>query len=424
MSTGTAGPATLVTPEVLIVGGGPAGLTAARVLAGAHRRRVLVVERERQAGGIPRHCDHTGFGLRDLRRVLSGPSYAGRLVAAAEEAGAEIWDGATVTSWSAEHGAEVTTPRGLFTVRAGATVLATGARERSRPARMIPGDRPEGIYTTGLLQNLVHLHHGRVGEQAVILGAELVSWSAALTLRQAGCDVVAMVTAHERPESYSALTALGRRALRFPVISGHRVVRIIGRDRLEAVELENAATGRRRLQGCDTLVVTGDWVPDVELARSGGLDLDRVSRSPVVDSDLRTSVPGGFAAGNLIHPVDTADVAALDGRHVARPVLRWLDDPGAWPSPEGARVVARPPLRWISPGRVAAGAPPRSRHLSWVDRRIGVPVVTVTQDGRVLGRRRLMWPAAPGRVFRIPSDLFAAASPAGGDVVVEVDGRP
>ena len=155
----------MVTPEVLIIGGGPAGLTAAARLAGHHHRQVLVLDREEQAGGIPRHSDHTGYGVRDLGRLLGGPVYARRLVAAAELAGATIQPGAMVTGWDADGGALVTSPQGRMTVRAEAVVLATGARERPRPARLIPGDRPAGVYTTGELQNLVHRQHRALGRR-------------------------------------------------------------------------------------------------------------------------------------------------------------------------------------------------------------------------------------------------------------------
>jgi flavin-dependent dehydrogenase len=136
---------------------------------------VLVLDREETAGGIPRHSDHVGYGIRDLHRMMSGPAYARRLASAAANAGAAIRTRATVTGWADGRCLEVTTPQGRLRIDARAVVLATGARERPRPARLIPGDRPAGVYTTGHLQNLVHLHHGKVGSGAVVVGGELVS---------------------------------------------------------------------------------------------------------------------------------------------------------------------------------------------------------------------------------------------------------
>nr|MDP9168691.1 FAD-dependent oxidoreductase [Actinomycetota bacterium] len=223
---------------VAIVGGGPAGLTAAAALAPLVDGEVLVLEREAHTGGIPRHSDHLGYGIRDLRRVVSGPAYARRLTDTARDAGAVLETEAMVTGWAGPRTLEVTSPRGRRTVRADAVVLATGARERPRPARLIPGDRPDGVYTTGQLQNLVHLHHAAVGTRALIIGAELVSWSAVLTLREGGCATVGMVSAQPRPEAYAAFRLAGRPLLRGPVWTRSRVVRIDGKKRVRSVVVE------------------------------------------------------------------------------------------------------------------------------------------------------------------------------------------
>ena len=405
-----------VVADVVVVGAGPAGLAAARELA--RDRRVVVLDREGQTGGIPRHCDHLGFGVRDLHRVVTGPEYARRLVAAAVGAGADLRTEATVTGWSGERELEVTSPEGRLIVRGDAVLLATGARERARSARLVPGDRPAGVLTTGQLQNLVHVQHRSPGRRAVVVGAELVSWSAVLTLRAAGAATVLMTTEHERGESYAVLRTPARLALRVPVATRTRVVRVVGHDTVEGVEVRDLRSGSTRVVACDTVVFTGGWIPDHELARLGALDLDPATRGPRVDSALRTSRPGVFAAGNLVHPVDTADVAALDGRHVADQVRRWLDDGGA--AQPGARIVALAPFRWVSPSLLVPGAPApaRRRLLLWSDEPRLTPRVVARQDGREVGRRSLPWPAAPGRVFRVPWSLLDRAEPWGGDVTI------
>ncbi len=328
---------------VVIVGAGPAGLRAARELAPRVDGEVLVLDREATAGGIPRHSDHPGYGMRDLGRVMGGPAYARRLVTDAERAGARIRTNAMVTGWADEHSLEVTSPEGRQVIHGDAVILATGARERPRAARWVPGDRPGGVLTTGELQQLVHLEHLPVGSRAVVVGAELVSWSAVLTLRQAGVETVALVTEYPRPESYAAFTVPGRVALRVPVRTSTRVVGLVGRGRLTGVEVEHRETGARETIACDTVVFTGDWIPDHELARSGGIALDPGTSGPRVDTALRTDRPGVFAAGNVLHPVDTADVAALDGAHVARSVLDFLHGaprPDVGRAPRGSRPVA------------------------------------------------------------------------------------
>lgn len=425
--------------DVAVIGAGPAGLAAATELASRTSARVAVLEREPDAGGIPRHSDHPGYGLRDRHTFTTGPRYARRLVDDAVAAGAEVLTRTMVTDWddsadradsadNADSGADrsgddggigmnVTGPAGRRRVRARAVILATGARERPRPARMIPGDRPAGVLTTGELQNKVHLHHQEIGTRAVVVGAELVSWSAVMTLREAGCRTETLVTHHARPESYGIVTVVGRVAFRTRVAVGSRVTRVLGRGRVSGVEIEDLGTGRRRVVACDTVVFTGDWVPDHELARSAGITLDRGTLGPLVDAAGRTDRPGIFAAGNLVHPVDTADVAALAGVHVAGAVERHL---AGSPEPDGPAVplVAGEPFRWVSPGLHRPGhpAPARGRLETWVHELVRVPRVTVTQDGRVLTRRRLPWPAAPGRVFRIPWDVLDRVDPSGGPV--------
>lgn len=409
---------------VAVVGGGPAGLTAAAALAkiADGDGDVLVIEREAATGGIPRHSDHPGYGIRDLKRFLTGPAYARRLTDSARAAGALLETEAMVTGWCGDRRLEVTSPRGRRIVEADAVVLATGARERPRSARLIPGDRPDGVYTTGQLQNLVHVHQGGVGTRAVVIGAELVSWSAVLTLRQAGCATVAMTTGYPRSEAYAAFRIPGRALLRGPVLTRCRVVSIDGKQRVRAVVVENLDTGVRTTIECDTVITTGDWIPDHELARTAGLAMDFATRGPLVDASLRTSGPGIFAVGNLLHPVDTADGAALDGRHVAPRVRAWLTtrSPGA----QGIRVRAEAPFRWVTPQLVAAngGTAPRGDLLLWVDEFHRAPRLRAVQDGRTIAAKRTSWPAAPGRVYRAPWALVSGADPAGGDVTVGLAG--
>jgi len=415
-------PASAGRPEVIIVGGGPAGLAAAARLAPRVTGTVLVLEREEHAGGIPRHSDHSGYGLRDLHRLMRGPQYARRLDGLARDAGAVVCTSAMVTGWDPGGGVAVTSPDGRQVLTAPVILLATGARERPRSARLVPGDRPAGVYTTGQLQNLVHLHHQVPGSRAVVAGSELVSWSAVLALRHAGCATVLMASVHDRPESYAAVTLAGRTALGFPVAARTKVTRVIGRGRVEAVEIMHLGTGRRRVVPCDTVVFTGDWIPDNELARAAGLGIDAGSGGPVVDTALRTSADGIFAAGNLVHPVDTADVAALSGRHAARQIERWLA--GDRPDRRGVRLAAAPPLRWVSPGLVRPGdpAPARQRLLAWADELVRAPRVTLIQDGHRIASMRLPWAAAPGRIFRMPSSLLDHIDPGGGEATVSLRG--
>ncbi|WP_327098533.1 NAD(P)/FAD-dependent oxidoreductase [Nocardia vinacea] len=419
--TATASTRTVIATDVAIIGAGPAGLTAAKQLCDNHSRQVLVLDREVRAGGVPRHCAHPGYGIRDRHTFTSGPAYAERLAAEAESAGADILTEATVTMINDDRSLDVTTPRGLLRIAARAVIFATGARERARPARLVPGDRPAGVYTTGQLQQMVHLQHRRVGRRAVIVGAELVSWSAVLTLRHAGCRPVLMTSQYSSPESYGAFNLAGRSFLRVPVATRTRVVRVIGRGIVEGVEIEDLDTGDRRVIACDTVVFTGDWIPDHELARSAGIALDPATNGPLVDTGLRTSQSGVFAAGNVLHPVDTADIAALDGSFVADRVAEYLDGAPFPAHGDGAlRILAAAPFRWAAPGlvRPTDPAPPRHRLLLWTDGFVRFPTVTLEQQGSIVAARRVPWPASPGRVFRVPWSIMDRIDLSRGPVTV------
>ena len=256
--------------DAVIVGGGPAGLAAAIELRRLGLGRVVVLDREPAPGGIPRHTRHTGYGLRDLHRLLTGPAYARHYAGLAAAAGTEIRPGTIVTDWVSPAVLASTSADGLAEWHADAVLLATGCRERPRAARLVPGDRPAGVLTTGALQQLADLHRLPVGRRAVVVGAENVSFSAVHTLTAHGVSVAAVVTEHPRPQSYRLLQAITADRHGSPVFTSTEVAEIIGRGRVERVVLRNRRTGERRVIECDTVVFTGDWIPDHELARTGG----------------------------------------------------------------------------------------------------------------------------------------------------------
>ncbi|MGE5748265.1 MAG: NAD(P)/FAD-dependent oxidoreductase [Solirubrobacterales bacterium] len=403
----------------VIVGGGPSGLAAAIELRRLGISPVTVIEREREAGGIPRHSDHSGFGLRDLRTVLSGPRYAERYRQLADEAGVEIVAETMVTEWEGQRGLRLTGPGGREEIEPPAVVLATGCRERPRAARLVPGSRPAGVMTTATLQQLVHLRGKRVGRRAVIVGAEHVSFSAVATLAHGGASVAALVTDLPRHQSLRSFRAGAAIRYRAPVWSRTAVSAIHGSERVESVELTELDSGRTRTVACDLVIFTADWIPDHELAVMAGCELDRGALGPLVDTALRTTRPGVFAAGNLLHPAETADVCALDGRHVAPAVAAYLRGAGEWPSP--VRLAARSPLAWVAPNMLLAGGqrPPRDRFLVRTREFVRRPRLEVRQGGRPLwsGRvRRLV----PGRSAHIPAGWSARVDPDGGPVTVRV----
>jgi thioredoxin reductase len=406
--------------DVAIIGAGPAGLAAATELRRAGAGSVLVIDREAQAGGIPRHARHQGFGLRDLHRVMSGPRYAERWTDLATRAGAELRLQAQVTGWSEEGALKLTEPTGRGTVSARAVVLATGCRERPRSARLVPGGRPQGVMTTGMLQQLVYLNGERAGSRAVVVGAEHVSFSALLTLRHGGARTVGMTTELPRHQSFGVFRAGAALRFRAPLRTRTALTGIQGRRRVEAVELTNLDSGGVETLACDLVVFTADWIPDHELAVLAGAELDPGTRGPAVDPQLRTTRPGLFAAGNVLHGAETADAAALSGRHAAIGVMRFLEG-----EPWAARRIAircEEPLGWIAPNSVAAGDPEalmpvRKRFLLRAHRELRAAEVEVTQNGRVLARSRLAR-VRPGRSAALDPAWVRDVDPQGRPVMV------
>ena len=430
--------------DVAIIGAGPAGLTAAaRLRKLLPEAKVVVLERERQAGGIPRHAFHQGYGLRDLHTSLSGPAYAEQLTDAAASAGADLRLRTQVTGWSQDGALELTSPGGVTHLYARAVVLASGCRERPRSARMVAGSRPVGVMTTGTLQQLVYLHEQSPGTRAVVIGAEHVAFSAVATLAHGGASTVAITTELPRHQSYAAFrwgaaarygtlsnsrTALAATPL--PVLTRTAVTEIHGSQRVSGVTVLDLASGESRLIECDTVIFTGDWIPDHELAVNAGLVLDAGTRGPRVDGALRTARAGLFAAGNVLHGAETGDVAALSGRHVAGKVADFLGGE-RWPH-AFVPIECVAPLHWVSPGAIEiapafagdrAGeppaAPPRGRYLLRAYEELIDARITISQDGCALGSARLAR-VMSGRSASLGTNWASAVDPSGGAVVIRV----
>ncbi|MFD4475344.1 NAD(P)/FAD-dependent oxidoreductase [Streptomyces sp. NPDC058471] len=411
--------------DVLVVGAGPAGLTAATRLAASGAGRVEVLEREARPGGVPRHCHHGGFG----RWGVTGPQYAESLVEAALGAGAAVRTGVSATGWAGAMSLDTTGPHGLERITARAVVLATGARERPRTARLVPGTRPAGVFTTGELQQAVHVYRQEIGTRAVVVGAEPVSYAALSALRHAGVDVAALVTEEARAQVSPVRAAAARFGVaRVPLVTGAVVAELLGRGRLSGVRLRRR-DGRERVLACDTVVFTGDFVPDHELARRGGVLLDPGTRGPAVDGSFRTASPGIFAVGNGVHAVEPARVAAEEGVRVAGPVRAHLAGAG-WPS-GAVPLVVESPLRWVAPNRVAPGAPagaevaegpggPGGRFVLRTTEAVLHPLLVVTQDGRCLHRQRVMRRVLPNQGLYLSGSWAGDVDAGGGPVRVAV----
>lgn len=384
--------------EVVIVGAGPAGLAAALELKKLGMKDILVAERESEAGGIPRLCGHIGFGLRDFHWVMTGPSYAQKYRGMADQAGIKIYTNTTITGWDdAEDGGSrilnYTSPNGIGTIEAKSVLLATGVRERPRSARLVPGHRPQGVFTTGSLQRFVFEHHLPVGKRAVIVGAEIVSLSVVTTLLHAGVKVVGMVTELPNHQLYLPIFLLAKILYadilaRTKILTSATVVNILGKERVEGIEIRELATGRIEFLECDTVVFSGDWIPENELARRGEVEVGKPSSGPQVDSLFRTSQKGVFAAGNLLRGVETADWAALEGRSAARSMARYLEN-AQW-SASRLEIRMEAPIGWICPNVLSPNIHVRGFRF-WSNEFRRNITLQLKQAERVLYEKRIGW---------------------------------
>jgi len=337
--------------KIAIVGGGTSGLAIATELKRQGVDGVVVLERESEAGGAPRHCGHYPFGIRELRRVLKGPDYACALVKNAKAAGVDLRTGTTVTALHPNARLSISTEDGISSLQADRVVLCTGVRESSRAQRFIGGQRPSGVVTTGALQSMVFLNQKGPFRRPVILGTELVSFSAIMTCRHMGIQPVAMieenarVTAPQIIRPYPALRGV-------PVKFGASSIRILGSETVEAIEYIDA-TGIGQIIEADGVIISGRFRPEAALLHASHLEIDPGTGGPSIDQFGRTTDPSYFVTGNLVRPVETSAWCWHEAVSCAGRVRRDLENPIG----EGRSIplqAADPAIRFVVPQRLVS----------------------------------------------------------------------
>lgn len=383
--------------NVVVVGAGPAGLAAARCLHRNGIADVVVLDREQQAGGVPRHCGHRAFGVRQFGRLLTGPQYAERMVR--QIRGAAIRTGVSVTKLQPNGHITIASQQGVEQLAARRILLTTGARETPRAPRMVSGTRPSGVLTTGALQQMVYLAGMRPFSRPVIIGSELVAFSALLTLRHAGIKAAAIVEPDNRITARRPCDLAARWLLGVPVLTGARLVAIHGAEHVEAVEIKRA--GRRETIACDGIIFSGQFVPEASLIQASHLELDPGTGGPVIDQYWRCSDPSYFAAGNLLHPIETAGVAYREGTAAGAAIAASLR--GSLVSPaRRVRIHVVSPVRYLYP-QVIAGPILRSKGLMFnarVEREVRGRLTVRVDDEAVWSRHVHV---LPERRVRLPA---------------------
>lgn len=394
--------------DVIIIGGGPSGLAASVRLRQLGVPRVLVVERQPQLGGIPLHTAHFGFAIRHLRRLLTGPQYARKLAKAAYGAGVTIATSTTVFNLDPlEKELTCVSGEGHTTYRAKAILMATGCRETTRSALLLPGFRGRGIMSTSEAQQYIYQMHTLPGKRIVIFGSEDVGLSAVHTFGFTRAKVVGMI--EEGPRMIGRkVFALGTLVPhRVPLYTRHTIKQILGSRRVEGVEIAaldeqgGLLPGTERTIACDTLIVSGKFLPENALARSADIPLDIYTHGPVVDQQLQSDTPGIFASGNLLRGVETADVAALEGEWAAASIVRYLKDAAIFSGPR-IKLTPDAPVKWLLPQRLLPEMPLPPPYLSTL--RVSQPVSRsriVVGAGGSIWRSRKYLSLLPERRIRL-----------------------
>ena len=411
--------------DLIVIGGGPAGLAAAVSAKKQGIEKVLILERDRELGGILNQCIHNGFGLHTYQEELTGPEYAQRFIDQAKEYEVPYKLNTMVLDITQENREKVVTAmnrdEGLLFLRTKAVILAMGCRERPRGALNIPGYRPAGIYTAGTAQRLVNMEGYMPGREVVILGSGDIGLIMArrMTLEGAKVKVVAELMPYSGGLQRNIVQCL--EDFQIPLKLSHTVVDIQGKERVAGVTLAQVDENRKPIPGteefysCDTLLLSCGLIPENELSGNMGVALSRITSGPVVNESLETNIPGVFACGNVLHVHDLVDYvseeAAKAGSHAVEYIRRWEEQDEQKKDAPGISVETQGGIRYSVPQLIR---PEHMEEKLTVRFRVGavyrdVYISVYVGEKRIIHKKkRKLAPGEMEQVILKKSDLTAA----------------
>lgn len=319
--------------DLVVIGGGPGGLAAAIEAKNNGVGSILVIERDKELGGILQQCIHNGFGLHEFKEELTGPEYAERFIKKLQEMNIEYKLDTMVLDVTPEKIVHaINTVDGYMMIEAKAIVLAMGCRERTRGAIAIPGERPSGVFTAGTAQRFINMEGYMVGKKVLILGSGDIGLIMARRMTLEGAEVKAVVELMPFSGGLARNIAQCLNDYDIPLYLSHTVVDIKGKERLEGVTIAKVDENRRPIPGteieyeCDTLLLSVGLIPENDISRKTGIVIDRRTSGPIVNEMMETSIPGIFACGNVVHVHDLVDFVSAEARKAGKAAAKYIKD--------------------------------------------------------------------------------------------------
>ncbi len=388
--------------EVIIIGGGAAGLAAAVACKQKGIEDVLIIERGAYLGGILQQCIHDGFGLEKFHTSLAGPEYAQRYIDQVVDKKIPFLLNSMVVNLTPQKEVIVINYKGLAHYRTKVIILAMGCRERTRGAIGIPGARPSGIYTAGVAQELINLKNYMVGEKIVILGSGDIGLIMARRLTLEGAEVITV--AEKLPYSSGLPRNINQCLYDFdiPLLLSHTVVEIEGNGRLSGVIIARLGKrggiipGSKRKIACDTLLLSVGLIPENELSREAGIVLDKITGGPQVNERGQTSVPGIFACGNVLQVHDIVDNVSLEAEYIVEGVAEFME--GKLTKEQEIKVELGEGLRYVVPQTLISR---KDTIFSFRVNQPGQNKVLIFEEGRRLIKKKSLRRVNPAEMIRV-----------------------